>query len=184
VITSSILARPLASVSKRPGIHVEDITKTYSTSSRLATDANFDLCTIIESVLRNISQQLNMDAEATQCLLLRLGGWSSSLTPEIRLCSPATSIRSADHEKALGNLHVTCMYYFTVMLLTRSFLIRYLMSQLPNSTNAHQNVEENPSAFDVSKLAQVSIDAAMFTAQTCHDALSAGLLLDNMCILK
>ncbi|EPE35128.1 Zn2/Cys6 DNA-binding protein [Glarea lozoyensis ATCC 20868] len=184
VITSSILARPLASVSTRPGIYVEDITKTYSTSSRLATDANFDLCTIIESVLRNISQQLNLDTEATQSLLLRLGRWSSSLTPEIRLCSFTTSIRSADHEKAIGNIHVTCMYYFTVMLLTRSFLIRYLMSQLPNATNAEQNVEENPSTLDVSKLAQVSIDAAMFTAQTCHNALSAGLLLDNMCILK
>jgi hypothetical protein len=66
------------------------------------------------------------------------------------------------------------------MLLTRPFLIRYLMAQLPHLPGTLKS-SDNP---DPCKLAQVSIDAAMFMAQVCSNALSVGLLLDNMCMLK
>jgi hypothetical protein len=54
------------------------------------------------------------------------------------------------------------------------------MAQLPHLPSTLKT-SDNP---DPSKLAQVSIDAAMFMAQVCSNALSAGLLLDNMCMLK
>jgi hypothetical protein len=76
------------------------------------------------------------------------------------------------------------MYYFSVMLLTRPFLIRYLMARLPNQAGNVQGFGHDSSTPGISELAQVCIDAAMFTAQICHSALSVGLLLDNMCILK
>jgi hypothetical protein len=184
VITSSILARPLASVSTRPETTTNGQTNTNPSISRLAVNANFGLCTIIESILRSINQQPNLDVVSTQGLLRQLNQWSNDLPPETRLCSLGITILSADHEKALGNIHVACMYYFTVMLLTRPFLIRYLMSRLPNMSEQREEAINLGISPEFSKLAYVCIDAAMFTANICHNALTAGLFLDNMCILK
>lgn len=135
-------------------------------------------------VLRHISRHPNLDVASTQILLQKLSHWSTNLPAEARICSISTTINSPEHEQALGNIHVACMYYFTVMLLTRPFLIRHLMSRLPRFSSSQEETWDAGHSTESSELAQVSIDAAMFTAQICRNALTAGLLLDSMCILK
>jgi hypothetical protein len=184
VITSSILARPFASVSTRPETSTEGQTNDHPLISRLAVNANFELCTLIESILRRISQKPSLDVVSTQGLLRQLNQWSNDLPLETRLCSIGITTMSADHEKALGSIHVACMYYFAVMLLTRPFLIQHLMSRLPNLSEPREETIDLEASPEVTKLAYVCIDAAMFTAHICHNALTAGLFLDNMCILK
>ncbi|KAG4432988.1 hypothetical protein IFR05_011532 [Cadophora sp. M221] len=181
VMTSSILARPSASLSTRPDTAITKINSGNHAVLQTATNANFEICSIIEEVLQYISQQTTLNSESTQALLQKLSTWSANnLSPEMRICSVATSIGSLEHEKVLGNIHTACLYYFTVMLLTRPFLIRYLMSRLSSKSNTGTSSEPA----NLSDLAQVSIDVAVYMAQTCQNAMSAGLIIDNMCILK
>ncbi|KAH9209786.1 hypothetical protein DL95DRAFT_343897 [Leptodontidium sp. 2 PMI_412] len=185
VMTSSILARPSASLSTRPDTAIAKINSDDRTMLKTATNANFEICSIIEEVLQYISQQSTLDSESTQGLLQKLSTWSATnLSPEMRICSVGTSIGSSEHEKVLGNIHTACLYYFTVMLLTRPFLIRYLMSRLSTKSNSGMNIGSNSEPANLSDLAQVSIDVAVYMAQTCQNAMSAGLIIDNMCILK
>ncbi|KAK0118323.1 hypothetical protein ONS95_012618 [Cadophora gregata] len=183
VMTSSILARPSASLSTRPDTAITMLNGGDYSYSKTATNANFEICSIIEEVLQYIMQQTTLDSEATQALLQKLSTWSATnLSPEMRVCSVGTSIGSTEHEKVLGNIHTACLYYFTVMLLTRPFLIRYLMSRLSSKSNITIDVGSEPA--NLSALAQASIDVAVYMAQTCQNAMSAGLIIDNMCILK
>lgn len=146
--------------------------------------ANFEICSIIEEALQHISQQTPLDAPSTEKVLQKLSQLSTNLSTEIRLCSIGTFVGSSEHEQVVGNIHVAGVYYFTVMFLTRPFLIRYLMSRLPSLSDHNTGIGNSVEPSDLSKLSQVSIDAAMFMTQICRNALSAGLLLDNMCMLK
>lgn len=179
-MTSSILARPLASIYTRPDTSTSSLNGDQ-VFSQTAVNANFEMCSIIVDVLEHISQQTQLDYASAQSLLRRLSKWSTNLSPEMRLCSIRTSMSSSEHEQVLSNMHTTCLYYFTVMLLTRPFLIRYLMSRL-EKVSKHDATTVEPSS--LSDLAHVCIDVAVFMAQICHNALSVGLLIDNMCILK
>ena len=182
VMTSSILARPSASLSTRPDTAIAKLNSDDRTFAKTATNANFEICSIIEEVLQYIMQQTTLDSEATQILLQKLSTWSATnLSPEMRICSVGTSIGSTEHEKVLGNIHTACVYYFTVMLLTRPFLIRYLMSRLSAKSNISIDTSSEPA--NLSALAQASIDVAVYMAQTCQNAMSAGLIIDNMCII-
>ncbi|KAH7314256.1 putative C6 transcription factor, partial [Rhexocercosporidium sp. MPI-PUGE-AT-0058] len=185
VMNSSILARPLASLSTRPDIAIANLNGDDPTIAKTSTNANFEICSIIEEVLQYISQQTTLDFESTQALLQKLSTWSATnLSLEMRIYSVGASIGSSEHEKVLGNIHTACLYYFTVMLLTRPFLIRYLMSRLSSKPSSGMNIGASAEPANLSDLAQVSIDVAVYMAQTCQNAMSAGLIIGNMCILK
>jgi len=183
VISGSILARPFASVSSRPSTCSSGADNGRDTVPQIALIANFDMCSIIEDVLRHLEQQRELDFFSTEDLLQRLSQWSANLPAEIRLSSLGPTFVSSQHSQVIGNIHVACLYYFTTMLLTRPFLIQFLMSRLPNISHQASGGVISDSQ-ELSKIAQVSIDAAKYMSQICHNALSAGLLLDNMCILK
>lgn len=183
-MTCSILARPFASIFAQPDTYIRDVRHHSRAVSQIAINANFDICAIIEDVLRHLGQQAPLDTTSTQVLLQRLSEWSSTLPPEIRLSTIGPSLHAAQHSQIVGSIHVACLYHFTVMLLTRPFLIQFLMSRLPKLSNCHGGTNMDSENSDTSKIARVSIDAAKYMAQTCHHALSAGLILDNMCILK
>ncbi|KAM5359830.1 hypothetical protein ACJZ2D_014172 [Fusarium nematophilum] len=78
---------------------------------------------------------------------------------------------SAAQNGAIGRAHISCFYYLAVMLVSRPFLISSLTAR-PTNTTSH------------SQLAGACLDAAMYLAQTCIEALNAGLLQGNMCIMK
>lgn len=182
-MVSSILGRPFASTSLQ--IHpCARSTASRNRGSSKAVDVNFELCSIIEDVITHIGQQSQLDTISTQELLKRLTQWSVTLPSEIRLCSIKQSIVSSNHGLVIGSMHVACLYYFTLMLLTRPFLIQHLVSKLSKVSNKPTTTAEVSDTSEQDKIAEVCIDAAMFMAQICQNALSANLLLDNMCILK
>lgn len=92
----------------------------------------------------------------------------------------------------LGNVHVSGLYYFSVILITRHSLIQHVVPQL--ASQAHDstdvsdiNVElihDTPESKRVAHLAEACIEAATFMAQMCFQIMRAGHLMANMCIVK
>jgi hypothetical protein len=87
--------------------------------------------------------------------------------------------------QTLGNFAVSVFYYYTVMLATRPILISYMLVKL-------KRLDRSDSAFgpygtsdqETKELAQVCIDAAVLLVETTRRTQSAGLLIQNMTLLK
>lgn len=94
------------------------------------------------------------------------------------------------HHRLVASIHVSCVNYFSVILITRPFLIAYLLSRLrgrapdqliPDPTEASDVSIKNSS---ISKLAQVCVSAAIYTSDTCHSVSANGYVFGNLCLLK
>jgi hypothetical protein len=146
----------------------------------LAINANFEMSYILESAIEHLERKRSLDLSASEKLLSRLRSWSNALPHELRRFSARSLLRPGEHEMVVGNLHIACIYYFAVILITRPFLITSLLMRLPSSPTRHAGMAYG----EVSPLAEVCIDSAVFMARICRDALAAGLVLENMCLLK
>ena len=99
-------------------------------------------------------------------------------------------LRNANDDKStksrntvIGSIHVSGVYYFSVILVTRQFLIRHVVPQLSHlSTSSHHH--DLPEKAKVDQLADACIEAATFMANMCYQVMRSGHLLGNMCILK
>lgn len=83
----------------------------------------------------------------------------------------------------IGNVHVSGAYYFSVILVTRQFLIQHIIPQLSDVSRParHHNAVGRAK---IDQLADACIEAATFMAHMCHQVMKSGHLLGNMCILK
>ena len=188
VLVSSILGRPYSTPSIRIDSPAFNSMHIHVGKPRdLALNASFGACSLIAEITQYLSSDNSMELTTAERLLKRLREWSSSLPNDVRQFSKTNDepLTLLDQELVIGNIHVACVYYFAVMLVTRPFLISHLMSNL--SGGAAETPETTSSSKDspeVMNLAQACIDSAMFMAQICYEALQSGLLLNNMCIMK
>ncbi|KAL2813394.1 fungal-specific transcription factor domain-containing protein [Aspergillus granulosus] len=83
---------------------------------------------------------------------------------------------------SLGNSNVLCSYHFTMMLLTRPFVVAYLRTRLnASSVPSIAQTSENDSVYDeLTTNALSCIDAATETIRILHHLLTAQALLNNM----
>lgn len=121
-------------------------------------------------------------------------GLLQQLAQELQQASsriPATLrvITSSDNPNQLciiRNAMVACNYYFSMMVLSRPFLITCIHAKLSRSKNAYIDTtatwqdEEGKIHNDILQGAMTSIDAATFTVQLLHELLSADMLFNNM----
>ncbi|OQD96137.1 hypothetical protein PENSOL_c017G00074 [Penicillium solitum] len=72
------------------------------------------------------------DIVTAQNLLQRLRTWSRDLPPSLRRFSYTNGVSMAysDRKKAFGSIHVSSLYYFAVILVTRPFLIETFMTRM------------------------------------------------------
>ncbi|KAI1614550.1 hypothetical protein EDD36DRAFT_231214 [Exophiala viscosa] len=153
----------------------------------MALNASFGACSLIAEIMQSLDSDRSMEVDEAQGFLKRLQHWSSSLPNEIRHFSKATEepLTLPEQEQIIGSIHVSCVYYFAVMLVTRPFLTSHLMSRLPSAmSQTSESMPTVPAKPEVTGLAQACIDSAILMSQTCHDALQTGILLNNMCIMK
>jgi len=153
----------------------------------LALNASFEACSLIAEIMQNLDSDNSMEPSTAERLLQRLRDWSSSLPNHVRQFTKSTDLPLTilDQEQVIGNIHIACVYYFAVMLVTRPFLISHLMANLPGGgPETLETTTATKHQSEVVNLAQACIDSAMFMAQMCHDALQPGLLLNNMCLMK
>lgn len=157
-----------------------------TSTQKLAFNATFGACSLIDDMVSSLSLGNDVEAAFASRFLQELDSWSKNLPEELREFKQASAVLIAnDQELAVGCIHVACVYYFAVILITRPFMISHLMERLPGKARLDptpvSHFEEDSEAF---QLAQVCIDSAIYMAQVCHEVLVSGLLLNNMCMLK
>ena len=175
----------------------------------LVLDANFVLCSTIEAISQTLTKtDAALDDLTAEAYLKTLQDWSRGLPEELRKPIRKDSregIPDSKHrQQTIGNLHVACGYYYTVMLVTRPFLVATIVPRLqklyrqPSSSvrrsASPQPIRSSPSP-DLPResgdgrrksqqFAETCTGAATLLIQMCHEAATLGILFDNMCILQ
>lgn len=100
-------------------------------------------------------------------------------------CTVSSPISPEKWWQTLGNFAVSIFYYYTVMLATRPVLISYMLGRLKRLDRSDGAFEEYPASdAETKELAQVCIDASVLLIETTRRTQSAGLLIQNMTLLK
>lgn len=173
-----------------------DIETEYSTSCHrdLALRANYESCSILETVVGKVVDDGPLNTTSAQHFLQLLTEWSQALPVSLRQRprkGDPSQVRDPNYrEMMVANVHVAGTYYFGIILVTRSFLIQHIMPQLggsrfkskPRSRQNDEASKETGSA--VAELSRACIGAAVYMAQMCREAVDAGVFLGNMCIIK
>ncbi|GAB7353464.1 hypothetical protein MBLNU459_g3923t2 [Dothideomycetes sp. NU459] len=187
-LVTSILGRPCASSSLTTDPSAfEGPQRNSGEDHGLALDATYRACFLIDDMAQNLTHNGNVSSHSAEVCLGKLARWSTSLSSELRVFSVRTghALSPLEQQSVIGNLHVACVYYFSVMLVTRPFLIAHLTSRLASGAVVDEaNSIRNSGDPGAPKLSNACIDSAVYMAQLCHDALQAGILLNNMCFLK
>lgn len=159
----------------------------------LALNAHFDLSLLMEPISQKLTRQAALDLEAAESHLQKLRSWATRLPEPLRqsISKAKRDVSARVHqENNIGNIHVACAYYFSVILVTRHFLIATLTPQLrqsdPSATRPVRDISLSASREPdkESELAKVCVEAAAFLIQMCTEASEKEILLDNMCILQ
>ncbi|KAH6609109.1 hypothetical protein Trco_002455 [Trichoderma cornu-damae] len=176
MLVCSILGRPPATAGLRSELDASIISSYGSSTARhrhgtASLFASYKILTIInESVDALYGKKVATTAVVEQ-FLSKIEDWSQGLPCFLR--NPFTSKESSPSRKtATDSVHIACLYYFSITLVTRPVLISRLTSRPGAAT---------PSS---TSLASACLDAAVYLVQTCSDAHKTELLLGNMCILK
>ncbi|RDW68204.1 hypothetical protein BP5796_08861 [Coleophoma crateriformis] len=177
----------LGRLSATPTLMVEPETfDTYqnetSSNRRICQDAIYRAATIMDDIFQGLLSSKSIDTTTAEDYLQKLNAWSSGLPSDLRRFTRASPIQQSDQELLIGNIHVAGIYYWTVMLITRPFLICTMSCS--SKTAADPFPYEKQSYAEIKKLSQVCVSAAIYMAQMCRSALEPGSLLDNMCVLK
>lgn len=197
IICSSILGRRGSASSLRS----EDVTsgdinqeQNISCHRALALRANYESCSILETVVGKFADDGVLDSSSAEHFLQLLQEWSQALPVSLRQRPKKGDKSLLDdsgyREKMIANVHVAGTYYFGIILVTRQFLIQHVMPQLhDHSSKAKEGHYQNPrkgneGADAVADLSRSCIGAATYMAQMCREAVDAGVLMGNMCIIK
>jgi hypothetical protein len=177
-LVSSLLGRPAGTA----GIDLSDSGKDFL-HHLLGSDDHATVCLVaahgIASIINNITSKLYDRKEiaipVVETFLQDIESWKDGLPESFYRPSHRRSTQDSPAEQAysgaLGRIHVSCIYYFAVTLVTRPILIATLTTR-PSQDFVH------------TRLTATCLDAAMYLAQTCADACAEGLLQGNMCIMK
>lgn len=190
VICNSIFGRPSSSPSLRTGntSYVSDEVDAGSdiVYRALALGATYEIAAILDVAVAK-SAEGAIDVEVAENLVLALQQRSRNFPSVLRKSDDGETATS--RRVTIGNVHVSGAYYFSVILVTRHFLIQQIMPQLSEQTQfvpgnqrgLHNVLPEEPK---VTQLADACIEAATFMAQMIHQVMEFGQLEGNMCILK
>ncbi|KAJ9606220.1 hypothetical protein H2200_009181 [Cladophialophora chaetospira] len=186
VIYCSILGRPYSTVAIRSDLPATTTSPVPDVTNRdAALKASFEVCSIIAEITPKLATDTSIASSMAEGFLKRLHDWSATLPVNMRHFSRSNDepVTLEEQERTVGNIHVSCLYYFAVMLVTRPFLITHLMAHL--SSAASTGAVEDPSSMaEVADLAQACIDSAMLMANMCYEGLQSSILLKQMCVLK
>jgi hypothetical protein len=172
-----LLGRP-ATIS---GIHDElstvlDDLDTSNDSSLNCVFAVSAIVTIIDNISTELYSKQDCRPGIAKQLLHTIDAWRESCWPSILQASPKAAIPAVPELPRLrtdlvGTIHVSCLYYFAVMLASRPVFVSML------STHWAPNSEEE-------SIGEACLDAAVYLVQTCVEAYEAGLLSNSMCIME
>ncbi|KKY26501.1 putative c6 transcription factor [Phaeomoniella chlamydospora] len=189
MLVSSILGRPRDSTCTRSDdTPLDDSPGEVMDSRRLALNATFELCSLIDGIEQKLLKDNRIEADAAEEFLRHLRSWGRNLPEELcHFRGERIGVSDlVDQEICVGATHVACVYYFAIILITRPFLISYLMSKLHQkmSDSVHDAGLDQAQQLQISKLSNVCLDSAIYMSNTCYNAIKSGFLLNNMCMIK
>ncbi|KAL6859272.1 fungal-specific transcription factor domain-containing protein [Trichoderma novae-zelandiae] len=144
---------------------------------------------ILKDTVLEIYTKRSAPLELLQRLSRKLRQMGTELPFELRSISPAAFSEHKcpkTRQLIIRNATVACNYYFSMMLLTRPFLIACLRAKYSKSSAGTRGSEmrgsEEPSEVDksVKHGAMTSFDTALKTIQLLHELYVAGVLFNNM----
>ncbi|KAF2642451.1 hypothetical protein P280DRAFT_467808 [Massarina eburnea CBS 473.64] len=183
VLTSSILGRPCTVPrATRHDLHALPLDPTQPAFNSVTKGA-----ALLDDVCRILSRSVIIDVATAEELLQNLHLWSQNLPTCLRRfsCNNDSPLSSIDRECFFGRVHVSGIYYFSVILITRPFLIRHLMAKLRRDSGHETYAPINPKEAD---LAQVCMSSAVYMGELCRKTVAAVTASDlpfgNMCLFK
>ena len=149
-------------------------------------ECNFQLSIIVTEIVSTLYTPEGASIEAAEHFLSLLRQWSQSLPQQVRMTIAPSPADEDAQGLVVGSLHISCYYYFAVILVSRPFLISNLIakSSTDQGTAEERDLGDGSTSKTVAEMGGVCIDAAVLMAQTCSDVDETGFLLENMCILK
>ncbi|KZL75267.1 C6 transcription factor [Colletotrichum tofieldiae] len=187
VVCSSILGRPTSIAPCR----LKENTGTQNGRHRTqSVEAACTLATTLNEIVNTLTEESQLGIIKTQRFLDKVKDWSKNLPSELRQHPQRGSNHSLDSQNrqiSIGNIHVACTYYFSIMLTTREFLIEHIMSQIENEPPFADCVQDDTTSETKQQLVELSdacVDAAVFMSDMCSEALDCRIIMGNMCILK
>ena len=187
-ITTFLLGRPSSLPASRRDIssHFDSRTLQATQFCSVAFNSIVDACALLDATVQKLSRGRKMDVSTAEGLLEQLRRWSQSLPPQLRqfAFTDAASLTSADRQRLIANVHVSCVYYFAVMVLTRQFLISHLMGRLRRKGPQKPGASASEEAEKVSSLAEVCVSSASYIADICRKMQIGGFSFGNMCYVK
>lgn len=181
---SSILGRSSSTPSLRPGqsSYVSDRTDNAAdvVYRALALGATYEITAVLDTAVKK-SAEGELDVDTAENLVLILQQKSRNFPSILRSSNDEDSSNS--RHVTIGNVHVSGAYYFSVILVTRQFLIQHVVPRLSDGSTPPQH-HDIPGNTKIDQLADACIEAATFMAHMCHQVMRSGHLLGNMCILK
>lgn len=184
VVCNSILGRSSSTPSLRPGLSSYVSDRSDNTADviyrALALGATYEITAVLDTAVRKSAED-ELDVDTAESLVLALQQKSRNF-PSVLRSSDNEGSTSSRHS-IIGNMHVSGAYYFSVILVTRHFLIQHIVPQLSEGSRSSQH-QELAEKSKIGQLADACIEAATFMAHMCHQVMRSGHLLGNMCILK
>lgn len=177
-LVNSILGRPATTIgiTEELGPIVNNLVSSSDHGLNCMVAA-YGIVSIIDDINTKLYNEQGARPALIEQLLRAIDTWKRDFTPSLQQndteasIAPHASSMSDSKNSSVGVVHVSCLYYFAVMLATRPVLISTLTLQ------QKQKDQHSP-------MAEACLDAATFLAQTCVEAFEAGLLESNMCIMK
>jgi hypothetical protein len=183
MIVNSILARPLLiSPSEWKISQISSLDNSIESSTR-PLDAAYKLSLVIREDMIKLFAKKTPSVYLVERHLKNLKVWTSSLPGDLQLSSVPDCPQPEAQLRVIGSLHISCFYYFSVIVVTRPFLIPFLVGHLQDGQHFPElDIEATTS--EGAKLAHTCLNAAIYMIQTCSEVMDSGLLLGNMCIIK
>ncbi|KAL7905440.1 hypothetical protein GGI35DRAFT_471665 [Trichoderma velutinum] len=145
---------------------------------------------ILKQTVLEIYTKHSAPLERLQRLSRRLREMGAALPFELRSISPAAFPEHKcpkTRQLIIRNATVACNYYFSMMLLTRPFLIACLRAKYNKTPKSTQSPESNGGYQESSEVdknvkhgAMTSFDTALKTIQLLHELYVNGVLFNNM----
>lgn len=183
ILVNSILGRP-TSFGTIPTSR-DSKTREKSSLAPVSTllDASSQLCTLLEQSLLSSKPDVLAEVDRVDHTLQEIRQRMNTLPRQFRIIkvSDLESLQPDELARTIGNIHIAATYYFSVILVTRPYLISTIITKLANEQTGNLGTNVTRS---YPQMAEACIDAAMFLASISLNAQKSGLLLANMCILK
>lgn len=178
----SILGRPPAV--EFPGRHdqfVEPATDPSLDMCSIAFEAIFCAAKIISEILSRMYSSDVLDPQEAHQFLRRLTNWRESLHVDLRRTVYLdVNLSQEQRDVNSASINVACFYYYTVMLVSRP----YLISSLECGERSGSDAETPNSLQPDNALPSVGVEAAIYMSETIHDATNARAIFPNACFVK